>query len=55
MNLVDRLADIRLQIRALEQEAEEIKAKLFNGEIALRGENYVASVQHHVVLTPILR
>lgn len=47
---IDRLSEIRAEIRRLQQEAREIRRQLFDGSVGNRGEHYSANVVRHIVL-----
>jgi hypothetical protein len=42
---VDQLAEVRAQIRTLQEEEETLRAKVLDGECGLAGDDYVAIVQ----------
>lgn len=47
---VDRLAEVRKQIRTLQAEARKLKAEIVSGTAGSMGQSYLAKEQVHLVL-----
>jgi len=45
---VDQLAEVRAQIRVLQEEEEKLRAEVLNGDCGLTGDDYVAIIQTRI-------
>lgn len=50
MNPVDRLGEIRQQIRDLLRERRQIKSLIMSGDIATRGERFTAFIEQRLIV-----
>jgi hypothetical protein len=54
MKQIDRLAELRVQMKVLRDEARAIRKRVLMGEVALVGDEVIATVQRRIILRPVI-